>query len=223
MRPLMRAQKGEPPARVPPLTPSCASLAQGEFRALRRAAMGSAPGPRPLFCKKAGQKTFTGPDFCQPKPLAAAASDSIRPRSGHLSGPTRAPKASGRGGWGHTRSCVGTTPSAFLWGSTPFLWASTKEMGWNRQHKAKSRSSKTASSSNAKSPRAGMEPHPYRDSHRTWTTATDMGFVQTAGKKQKWPAILRKRGNFASRALTKILPWRKIIKKFEARRRGLFD
>jgi hypothetical protein len=50
-----------------------------------------------------------------------------------------------------------------------------------------------------------------------------MGFVQTAGKKQKWPAILRKRGNFASRALTKILPWRKIIKKFEARRRGLFD
>ena len=50
--------KGEPPARVPPLTPSCASLAQGAFRALRRAAKGSAPGPRPLFCKKAGQKTF---------------------------------------------------------------------------------------------------------------------------------------------------------------------
>src|SRR5699024_10521472 len=46
--------KGEPPARVPPLTPSCASLAQGEFRALRRAARGAAPGPRPLFCKKAG-------------------------------------------------------------------------------------------------------------------------------------------------------------------------
>ena len=28
------------------------------FRALRRAARGAAPGPRPLFCKKAGQKTF---------------------------------------------------------------------------------------------------------------------------------------------------------------------
>uniref|UniRef100_UPI0040260869 hypothetical protein n=1 Tax=Candidatus Scatomorpha intestinigallinarum TaxID=2840923 RepID=UPI0040260869 len=96
----------------------------------------------------------------------------------------------------------------------PVSLGKTKEMGWNRQHKAKPTNSKTASSS---------KPHPYRDSHRTWTTATDMGFVQTAGKKQKWPAILRKRGNFASRALTKILPWRRIIKKFEARRRGLFD
>ena len=36
------------------------------FRALRRAARGAAPGPRPLFCKKAGQKTFTGRDFCPP-------------------------------------------------------------------------------------------------------------------------------------------------------------
>ena len=50
--------KGEPPARVPPFTPSCTSLVLGSFRALRRAARGAAPGPRPLFCKKAGQKTF---------------------------------------------------------------------------------------------------------------------------------------------------------------------
>ena len=60
--------KGEPPARVPPLTPSCASLSMGAFRALRRASMGSAPGPRPLFCKKAGQKTFRRQSTSDPNP-----------------------------------------------------------------------------------------------------------------------------------------------------------
>ena len=38
-------KKGEPPARVPPYTPSCASLSTRGFRALRSAARGSAPGP----------------------------------------------------------------------------------------------------------------------------------------------------------------------------------
>ena len=183
--------------------------------------MGSAPGPRPLFCKKAGQKTFTWLDFRQPKPLAPGASDSIRPRSGHFSGRVAPPTRVGEAGG--SRNLTGAPPpkSAFLWGSTPFLWARPKKWGGTgstnvKSHKTKRRVPETH-------PRAGMEPHPYRESHRTWTTATDMGFVQTAGKKQKWPAILRKRGNFASRALTKILPWRRIIKKFEARRRGLFD
>ena len=137
MRPLMRAQKGEPPARVPPLTPSCASLAQGEFRALRRAARGAAPGPRPLFCKKAGQKTFTGPDFRRPKPLAPGASDQIRPRSGHLSCPTRAPKARGRGGWDPPAFVRRYQPKRLSLGLHPVSLGKTKEMGWNWQHKVK--------------------------------------------------------------------------------------
>ena len=40
--------KGEPPARVPPLTPSCASWAQGEFRAAARV-QGLRPWTPPAF------------------------------------------------------------------------------------------------------------------------------------------------------------------------------
>ena len=47
---------GEPPARVPPLTPSCASLAQGAFRALRRAARAPPLDPARFFVKKRGKK-----------------------------------------------------------------------------------------------------------------------------------------------------------------------
>ena len=91
--------------------------------------MGSAPGPRPLFCKKAGQKTFTWLDFCQPKPLAPGASDEISPRSGHLSGRVAAPTRVGEAGG--SRNLTGAPPpkSAFLWGSTPFLWARPKKWG----------------------------------------------------------------------------------------------
>ena len=49
-------KKGEPPARVPPLTPSCASLAQGAFRALRRAARAPPLDPARFFVKKRGKK-----------------------------------------------------------------------------------------------------------------------------------------------------------------------
>ena len=110
----------------------------GEFRALRRASRGSAPGPRPLFCKKAGQKTFTGPDFCQPKPLAAAASDSIRPRSGHLSGRVAPPTRVGEAGG--SRNLTGAPPphKRFSLGLHPVSLGKTKEMWWNRQHKLKS-------------------------------------------------------------------------------------
>ena len=155
--------KGEPPARVPPLTPSCASLSMGEFRALRRAAMGSAPGPRPLFCKKAGQKTFTWRDFCQPKPLALGASDSIRPRSGHLSGRVAPPTRVGEAGG--SRNLTGAPPpkSVFLWGSTPFLWARPKKWGGTGSANVKTTNSKTASSAQPKpNPRARVEPRPYR-------------------------------------------------------------
>ena len=48
--------KGEPPARVPPLTPSCASLSMGAFRALRRAARAPPLDPARFFVKKRGKK-----------------------------------------------------------------------------------------------------------------------------------------------------------------------
>ena len=123
----------------------------GVFRALRRAAKGSAPGPRPLFCKKAGQTTFTGRDFCQPKPLAVAASDSIRPRSGHLSGLVAAPTRVGEAGG--SRNLTGAPPphKRFSLGLHPVSLGKTKEMGWNRQHNVKTTQDKTASSSHPKS------------------------------------------------------------------------
>ena len=100
--------------------------------------MGSAPGPRPVFCKKAGQKTFTWLDFYQPKPLAPGASDPIRPRSGHLSGRVAPPTRVGEAGG--SRNLTGAPPpkSVFLWGSTPFLWARPKKWGGNSSTNLKS-------------------------------------------------------------------------------------
>ena len=80
------ARKGGTPGEGSPFDPLLRFIEHGGIPRAAARGQGSAPGPRPLFCKKAGQKTFTGLDFCQPKPLAVAASDSIRPRSGHLSG-----------------------------------------------------------------------------------------------------------------------------------------
>ena len=129
--------KGEPPARVPPFNPLLRFISTREFRALRRAARGSAPGPRPLFCKKAGQKTFTWLDFRQPKPLAPGASDSIRPRSGHLSGRVAPPTRVGEAGG--SRNLTGAPPphKRFSLGLHPVSLGKTKEMGWNGQHKLK--------------------------------------------------------------------------------------
>ena len=141
------ARKGGTPGEGPPFDPLLRFVSTGEFRALRRASMGSAPGPRPLFCKKAGQKTFTGPDFRRPKPLAPGASDQIRPRSGHLSGRVAAPTRVGEAGG--SRNLTGAPPpkSVFLWGSTPFLWARPKKWGGTGSAKVKPTASKTASSS----------------------------------------------------------------------------
>ena len=121
--------KGEPPARVPPLTPSCASLAQGAFRALRRASKGSAPGPRPLFCKKAGQKTFkrqfsTSPN---PSPLGRVI-QSVR-EADTLAAEWQLPHEWERRVGPETSRGRHHPKSAFLWGSTPFLWARPKKWG----------------------------------------------------------------------------------------------
>ena len=62
------ARKGGTPGEGSPFDPLLRFFGDGVFRALRRAAMGSAPGPRPLFCKKAGQKTFRRQSTSDPNP-----------------------------------------------------------------------------------------------------------------------------------------------------------
>ena len=62
------ARKGGTPGEGPPVNPLLRFISKGAFRALRRAAKGSAPGPRPLFCKKAGQKTFKRQSTSSPSP-----------------------------------------------------------------------------------------------------------------------------------------------------------
>ena len=121
--------KGEPPARVPPLTPSCASLAQGEFRALRRASMGSAPGPRPLFCKKAGQKTFKRQSTSSPSPSPRRrVIQSVR-EADTLAAEWQLPREWERRVGPETSRGRHHPKGVFLWGSTPFLWARPKKWG----------------------------------------------------------------------------------------------
>ena len=67
-----------------------------------------------------------------------------RPRSGHLSGRTRAPKASGRGGRGRNVGASVPAQKRFSLGLHPVSLGKTKEMGWNcstnvKLHKTKRR------------------------------------------------------------------------------------
>ena len=130
--------KGEPPARVPPLTPSCASLSMGEFRALRRASKGSAPGPRPLFCKKAGQKTFKRQSTSDPNPSPRRrVIQSVR-EADTLAAEWQLPREWERRVGPETSRGRHHPKSAFLWGSTPFLWARPKKWGGNSSTNLKS-------------------------------------------------------------------------------------
>ena len=60
-----------------------------------------------------------------------------RPRSGHLSGRTRAPKASGRGGRGRNVGASVPAQKRFSLGLHPVSLGKTKEMGWNGRVKYK--------------------------------------------------------------------------------------
>ena len=124
------ARKGGTPGEGPPFNPLLRFV---EHKRVPRAAargQGSAPGPRPLFCKKAGQKTFKRQSTSGPKPLALGASDSIRPRSGHLSGRVAAPTRVGEAGG--PRNLTGAPPphKRFSLGLHPVSLGKTKEMGW---------------------------------------------------------------------------------------------
>ena len=129
--------KGGPPARVPPLPPPALCEAKGAFRALRRAAMGSAPGPRPLFCKKAGQKTFKRQSTSSPNPSPwRRVIQSVR-EADTLAAEWQLPRE-----WerrvGPETSRGRHHPKRLSLGLHPVSLGKTKEMGWNRQHNLKS-------------------------------------------------------------------------------------
>ena len=139
------ARKGGTPGEGSPFTPSCASLAQGAFRALRRASKGSAPGPRPLFCKKAGQKTFKRQSTSDPSPSPRRrVIQSVR-EADTLAAEWHLPRE-----WerrvGHETSRGRHHPKRLSLGLHPVSLGKTKEMGWNRQHQRKVQQVKTASS-----------------------------------------------------------------------------
>ncbi len=143
------ARKGGTPGEGSPFYPLLRFFGDGVFRALRRAAKGSAPGPRPLFCKKAGQKTFKRQSTSDPSPSPLGrVIQSVR-EADTLAAEWQLPREWERRVGPETSRGRHHPKSAFLWGSTPFLWASTKEMGWNWQHQPKVQQNKTASSSNA--------------------------------------------------------------------------
>ncbi len=128
--------KGEPPARVPPLTPSCASLAQGEFRALRRAARAPPLDPARFFVKKRGKKLLLGETSASPNPSPLGrVIQSVR-EADTLAAEWQLPRE-----WerrvGPETSRGRHHPKRLSLGLHPVSLGKTKEMGWNRQHNLK--------------------------------------------------------------------------------------
>ena len=156
-----RPQRGNP-RRGFPLYPLLRFFSIREFRALRRAAVGSAPGPRPLFCKKAGQKTFKRQSTSSPSPSPLGrVIQSVR-EADTLAAEWHLPREWERRVGPETSRGRHHPKSAFLWGSTPFLWARPKKWGGfaaqgktNQQQNGEFRPAKT-------NPRAALEPRPYR-------------------------------------------------------------
>ena len=90
-----------------------------------------------------------------------AASDTIRPRSGHLSGRVAPPTRVGEAGG--SRNLTGAPPpqKRFSLGLHPVSLGMTKEMGWNRSTRQNQPPAKRRVPPNPK-PRAALEPRPYR-------------------------------------------------------------
>ena len=107
--------------------------------------MGSAPGPRPLFCKKAGQKTFRRQSTSSPSPSPLGrVIQSVR-EADTLAAEWHLPRE-----WerrvGPETSRGRHHPKRFSLGLHPVSLGKTKEMGWNRQHQRKVHQDKSASS-----------------------------------------------------------------------------
>ncbi len=141
-----RPQRGTP-GEGPPFTPLLRFVSTRRVPRAAARGQGSAPGPRPLFCKKAGQKTFkrqstSGPN---PSPLGRVI-QSVR-EADTLAAEWHLPREWERRA-GPETSRGRHHPKRFSLGLHPVSLGKTKEMGWNRQHKVKTTNSKTASSAN---------------------------------------------------------------------------
>ena len=123
------ARKGGTPGEGSPFNPLLRFFSIREFRALRRAARGAAPGPRPLFCKKAGQKTFKRQSTSSPSPSPRRrVIQSVR-EADTLAAEWHLPREWERRVGPETSRGRHHPISVFLWGSTPFLWARPKKWG----------------------------------------------------------------------------------------------
>ena len=146
------ARKGGTPGEGSPFNPLLRFVSKREFRALRRASKGSAPGPRPLFCKKAGQKTFKRQSTSDPNPSPwRRVIQSVR-EADTLAAEWQLPREWERRAGPETSRGRHHPISVFLWGSTPFLWARPKKWGGTGSTNVKPTASKTASSANLTRP-----------------------------------------------------------------------
>ena len=123
------ARKGGTPGEGSPFDPLLRFIStRGVPRAAARG-QGSAPGPRPLFCKKAGQKTFKRQSTSSPSPSPRRrVIQSVR-EADTLAAEWQLPREWERRVGPETSRGRHHPISVFLWGTTPFLWARPKKWG----------------------------------------------------------------------------------------------
>ena len=140
------ARKGGTPGEGSPFDPLLRFVSTRRVPRAAARGQGSAPGPRPLFCKKAGQKTFKRQSTSSPSPSPwRRVIQSVR-EADTLAAEWQLPREWERRA-GPETSRGRHHPKRFSLGLHPVSLGKTKEMGWNRQQKVKPTDGKTASSS----------------------------------------------------------------------------
>ena len=140
------ARKGGTPGEGSPFNPLLRFVSTRRVPRAAARGQGSAPGPRPLFCKKAGQKTFRRQSTSSPNPSPwRRVIQSVR-EADTLAAGWQLPREWERRVGPETSRGRHHPKSVFLWGSTPFLWARPKKWGGTGSVNAKPTNSKTASS-----------------------------------------------------------------------------
>ena len=125
------ARKGGTPGEGSPFDPLLRFFEHGGVPRAAARGQGSAPGPRPLFCKKAGQKTFKRQSTSSPSPSPLGrVIQSVR-EADTLAAEWHLPRE-----WerrvGPETSRGRHHPKRFSLGLHPVSLGKTKEMGWNR-------------------------------------------------------------------------------------------
>ncbi len=123
------ARKGGTPGEGSPFNPLLRFISTRRVPRAAARGQGSAPGPRPLFCKKAGQKTFKRQSTSDPSPSPLGrVIQSVR-EADTLAAEWQLPREWERRVGPETSRGRHHPISVFLWGSTPFLWARPKKWG----------------------------------------------------------------------------------------------